>query len=379
MQSEPDPPRHERPPGTIRLMQVAGVDVYVRASWLLIAVLISVLFAPQIRQVAPGLNGLAYVAGLLFAVLLYLSVLLHELSHALAARGFGLPVRSVTLHFLGGVTQIEGEPPTPWREFVVAVVGPLTSLAIGVVAWFGANPAPDGLLTFILRGLAVANFAVGALNLVPGLPLDGGRVLRAIVWSISRRPHLATTVSAWAGRVVAILVLLAPAVIVWVTDFQPNIIDYLLAFIIALFLWEGASQALVGARIRRKLPALHARTIARRAIGVDAGLPLAEALRRAHAEQAGGIIVVTPDGRPTAVVTEQAVAATPEDRRPWLAVSTVARQVEPGLLLNADLSGEELLLAMQARPATEYVLVEDDGSIFGILATADVDRAFAAA
>jgi Zn-dependent protease len=381
--SESSPQRgrapQQRPPGTLRIAQIAGIDVLVRASWLLVAVLIAVLFAPRIQQVDPRLGNLSYVAGLAFAVLLYLSVLLHELSHAFAARGFGLPVRSVTLHFLGGVTEIEGEPQTPWREFVVAFVGPLTSLGLGGLAFLAIEPAPEGLLTFVVQGLAFANIVVGALNLVPGLPLDGGRVLRALVWWLSRRPHLATAVSGWTGRVVAVLALATPLLIQATTTFEPRLFDYVIAGIVALFLWEGASQALVGARIRRKLPSLRARDIARRAILVETHLPLGEALRRAQAEHAGGLVVVDSDGTPTAIVVESAVLATPEERRPWVSVGAVARPVQPGLLLDAGLAGEPLLLAMQATPSSEYVLLEPDGAVFGVLSTADVDKAFAAA
>ena len=196
MQSPAEPAPRSRPPGTVRIGQVAGIDILVRASWFLIAILIAMLLGPRIALQAPGLGGLAYLAGLVFAVLLYLSVLLHELSHALAAKAYKLPVRSVTLHFLGGVTEIDGEPQTPAREFVVAVVGPLTSIAVGLAALGGAFLTPDDtLVRLMLDGLAGANIVVGLLNLVPGLPLDGGRILRSLVWWVSRKPHLATTVA----------------------------------------------------------------------------------------------------------------------------------------------------------------------------------------
>jgi Zn-dependent protease len=375
----PGSPGPRRQPGTFRVGQIGGVDVLVRSSWLLVAVLISVVVAPRVEQEAPGLGPWKYVAGLAFAVLLYLSVLLHEMSHALMAKRYGLPVRSITLHFLGGVTEIEGETDTPGREFGVSVVGPLTSLAVGAVAFAAWRfLVPEGLLGFAVGGLAVLNLLVGLLNLVPGLPLDGGRVLRAAVWKITGNPHRGTIVAGWGGRVLALLVLLWPlfqsSVLGWPTD----VVDYLLVFVIGMFLWGGASTAIASARIRRKLPALSARTLARRALAVPHDLPLSEAVRRAQESRAGSLVVLDAQGHPSGIVSEQALVATPEERRPWLAVSTVTRTVESGLLLPADMTGEPLIRAMQRTPATEYLLVESDGSIYGVLTTEDVDKAFAA-
>lgn len=349
-----------------------------RASWLLVAALIAVVMAPRVDAVQPGLGGGKYLAGFAFAVLLYLSVLLHEMSHALMAKRFGLPVRSITLHFLGGVTEIEGEPDTPGREFGVSVVGPLTSIAVGVAfaaLWF---VTPDGLLRLAVEGLAGANLVVGVLNLVPGLPLDGGRVLRAAVWKVSGSPYRGSLVAGWAGRVVAVLFLGWPLLQPVVAGRPPDLFDYLLAFVIASFLWSGSTAAIVSAKVRRKLPALQARALARRAVAVPHDLPLAEAVRRAQDEHAGSIVVLDRDGRPTGIVNESALLATPEDRRPWLSASAVARTIEPGLMLPADTGGEPMIRAMQRTPATEYLLVESDGSVFGVLVSQDVDRAFAA-
>jgi Zn-dependent protease len=375
----PDRPRPPVQPGTLRVGQIAGIDITIRASWLFIAVLISIMIQPRIDAVAPGLGAFSYVAGLAFAVLLYLSVLLHELSHALSAKAFGLPVRSVTLHFLGGVTEIDGDPQTPMREFVISVVGPLTSLAVGGVALLMTQVAPDGLLLFVVQALAGANIVVGVLNLVPGLPLDGGRVLRAVVWGISGRPQLGTLVAGWAGRVVALLALALPVAVEAYTDQPPALVDYLMAMVISLFLWTGASQALISTKIRSKLPALNARELARRAIAVPHDLPLGEGIRRAQAEQAGALVVVATAGDPIGVVNEAAVLSTPENRRPWVTVGSVARRVEPGLLLDVNLTGEQLVRAMRATPASEYILVDAAGEVFGVLTTKDVDNAFAAA
>jgi Zn-dependent protease len=375
----PDRPRAPVQPGSLRVGQIAGIDITIRASWLFIAVLISVLIQPRIDVVAPGLGAFSYVAGLAFAVLLYLSVLLHELSHALSAKAYGLPVRSVTLHFLGGVTEIDGDPQTPGREFVISIVGPLTSLGIGGIALSLTQIAPDGLLLFVVQALAGANIVVGLVNLVPGLPLDGGRVLRAAVWAISGRPNFGTVVAAWAGRVIALLTLALPVAIEAYTNQPPALVDYIMSMIISLFMWTGASQALISTKIRSKLPALHARELARRAIAVPDDLPLGEGIRRAQVEQAGALVVVTSAGEPVGVVNEAAVLSTPESRRPWVTVGSVARRVEPGLLLEVELSGEQLVRAMRATPASEYILVDQAGQLFGVLATKDVDNAFAAA
>jgi Zn-dependent protease/CBS domain-containing protein len=372
------PEARRREPGTLRIGQIAGVDVLVRSSWLLVAALIAVGIAPGVERVQPGLGPWKYVAGVAFAVLLYLSVLLHEASHALMAQRYGLPVTSITLHFLGGVTEIEGEPDTPRREFGVSVVGPLTSIGVGLVFLALHQLSAGGLVGLAIAMLAGSNLIVGVLNLVPGLPLDGGRVLRAVVWRATGNPHQGTIVAGWGGRVAALLVLAYPLVSEVAFGTHADITDYLLAFVIATFLWGGASSAIASARVRRRLPALQARTLARRALTVPHDLPLSEAVRRAQEEQAGSILVLDAQGRPSAIVNEAAVLATPEDRRPWLPVSAVARTVEPGLTFPADLSGEPLILAMQKVPATEYLLVDDDGAVYGVLVTADVDKAFAA-
>ena len=366
-----------RPPGTIRIGQIAGIDVLVRSSWLVVAALIAFLMAPRIEAEAPGLGVLTYVAGLAFAVLLYLSILLHEASHAISARHYGLPVNSISIHFLGGATEIGGEARTPRAEFVIAVVGPLTSLAVGAVSLGLWYVLPDGLLRLAVQGLAVANLVVGALNLVPGLPLDGGRVLRAAVWKVGGDPLRATVVAAWGGRVAALLALGWPFFEQNVLHFPTSIGSFLMAGIIAAFLWSGASASLVQARLRRRMPAIQARLLARRVIVVPEDLSVAEAVRRAQEAAAGGIATHTGDGRVTGIVNEIALEAVPAERRPWLAVSQVARSVEDGMRLPADSAGEQLIRAMTSTPAAEYLLIEPDGDVYGILTSADVERAFA--
>lgn len=375
-------PTEDRPrptaPGTFRLGTVAGIDVTVANSWFLIIGLIALLMGPRLQTVAPDLGNWAYVAGAAFAVLLYMSVLLHEISHALAARSFDMQVNSINLHFLGGATEIDGEAETPWREFVIAVVGPLTSLAVGAVAWAAVSLLGDGLLRFTVASLAAANLVVGLINMVPGLPLDGGRVLQAAVWGVTRKRNLGIVVAAWGGRAAAVAAIGWP-VVQPLFGLTPDVVDYLLGFVIGMFLWTGATHALQVARLRRRLPGVVAKRLARPAIGVPADLPASEGVRRAQVANAGSLVVMTSGGQPVGIVNEQALRSTPPERLPWVPIGDLARRIEDGLSLSADLSGEPLLRAMNRTPASEYVLVEPDGSLYGVLVTQDVDDAFRAA
>ncbi len=376
--SHADPPAVKPPPGSVRIGSLVGVPVYVRASWVVVAVIIAIILEPRVDQVQPGLGAGKYVAGFGFAVLLYLSILLHELSHAVMAKRVGLRVRSISLQFLGGTTEIEGEARTAGQEFKIAVVGPLTSIAVGLAALGLLGLDPDGLLRLAIEGLAGANLVVGVLNLIPGLPLDGGRVLRAAVWQARGNMHQGTIVAAWGGRITAVIALMWPALAQAFFDVEPDLFDYLFAFVIGAFLWSGATASMMNARIRRRLPALKARALARRALTVPGDLPVSEAVRRAQEASAGGIVVTSTEGSLVGVVNEAALLSVPEERRPWVPVSSVARSLHEGLVLPADTAGEELILAMARNPSTEYALVEPDGSLYGLLATADVDAAFEA-
>jgi Zn-dependent protease len=356
-----------------------GVPIYVAPTWFLIAAFITVAFAPSDAEI-PGLGGWRYLVSFSFAVLLYLSVIAHELAHSVVAKRIGLPVRHIAIYFLGGVSQIDREPDTPGREFAVAVAGPLLSLVlagIGYLVWY-LLPNPHSTAMFVVTSLVGstfgANLLVAAFNLLPGLPLDGGRVLRAIIWAITKNPMTGTRAAAWIGRGLAVALVIL-ALRYGALGHQFGFYLLFMGLFLAIFIWSGASQTLKLAELKERLPTIKAGELARPALSVDARLPLAEALRRANEAGARAIVVVTSEGEPTALVDEAAVVATPEQRRPWVDVVSVARTLEPGMILRADMDGEELINAMRAAPASEYLVVEADGSIRGVLATTDVQRA----
>ncbi len=352
-----------------------GVPVYISPYWFLVAGLVVVFYAGDLHSIRS--TTVRYAVAAAFVVLLYASVLVHELSHCVVARAFGLTVRRILLYPLGGFSEIEQEPPTPGREFAVSVAGPLTSLAlagvgVGLIAAFD----PGGIPRDLIFQLILANLVVGAFNLLPGLPLDGGRILRAGLWKITKRPGQATIAAAWAGRGLAVLLIVAPFAVPGTRLSVSNTYVLWLA-IIAVFMWISSGQAIRAAKVRDRLPGLQARRLARRAIAIPGNVPLAEAIRRADEAQARALVVVDHDSTPIAIVNEGAVMATPPQRRPWVEVGSLARALEPGIVLSADLSGMELIEAVQRSPATEYLLIESSGQVFGVLATTDLDHAFA--
>ncbi|GAA3161674.1 site-2 protease family protein [Nonomuraea roseoviolacea] len=363
----------------LRMGKPFGIPVYVSWTWFIVAAFITWMYGKNVHNALPELDApAAYAVAFVFAVLLYVSVLLHELAHSVLAKAYGLPVRRITLYLLGGVSEIEKEPPTPGKEFMVAAAGPALSLALG-----GAGLLADmylvtggGIPQELIWQLWVSNLVVGVFNLLPGLPLDGGRMLRAGVWKLTRRPGTGTVAAAWGGRILAVLLVVAALAMAATSRQGMDYTGMIWPVVLASFIWMGASQSLRVARIRARIPQVNARSLARRAIPVAGDLPLAEALRQAGERRAGALVVVDHDGRPVAIVNEAAVQATPEHRRPWVNVASLAKSLEPSMILAADLTGEPLIDAMRETPAGEYLLVEGSGEIYGVLATADVNRVF---
>lgn len=364
------PPRRDS--RGFRIGRVLGVPVHISPSWLLLALVVTVAYGRIAARNVPTLSPTgAYGVGFAFVVLLLLSVFLHELGHAVTSQRLGIPVRAMTLWLLGGYTEMERDSPSPRTEFLVAAAGPAVSLVLGVAgvaAVFAFEPATVGRELAVQT--ALSNLSVGIFNLLPGLPLDGGRLLRAGVWAATADRHRGTAVAGWAGRVVAVLVVVAALGLGLVTG---TLLSLSLVFtvLVAVFLWTGATQALRAGQVAARFGLLHAGSLARPALPVPGDVPLAEALRRAADLGARALVVVDVAGSPVGVVTEAAVAATPVERRPWVPVQSVARTLEPGLFVQAGSSGEELVDAVRATPASEYVVL-DGGRVVGVLSTADV-------
>jgi Zn-dependent protease/predicted transcriptional regulator len=197
---------------SIPLGRVFGIEVGLHYSWFLIALLITMSLSAQFQEShAEWGPGVIWTTALLTALLFFAALLTHELSHALVAKSRGLTTRAITLFALGGVAQIEKEPEDPKTEFWIGIVGPLTSAILGLIslglAWVAGwriSTTPETPLLAMLVWLGYINLTLAAFNMIPGYPLDGGRILRAIIWWSNRDGQRATQLAARAGQLVAL-------------------------------------------------------------------------------------------------------------------------------------------------------------------------------
>jgi Zn-dependent protease len=246
----------------LQVFRLAGIPVRVDVSWLLVFALIGWSLADgSFPRVLPDLTpAAAWLHAVAAAVLLFVSVMLHELAHAVMARRHGVRVSGIRLHVFGGVSELESEPPTPRAELLVAVVGPATSFAIAALC-YGLGHAVGGRpWALALTGyLAVVNLVLALFNLVPGFPLDGGRLLRAMLWWWGGQQGWATR---WAGRTGSLFAVALVALGI-VRALAGETIGGAWFILIGLLLYQAASSTLELARVREHLgplPVTHAMT-----------------------------------------------------------------------------------------------------------------------
>jgi Zn-dependent protease/CBS domain-containing protein len=199
--------------GTIRIGHFFGIEESIHWSWIFIFFFITGTFAEGIlnQSFPEWTKAQLWSVALAISIVFFLSILLHELSHSLVARRFGIPVSSITLLIYGGVSNLTREPDNYRQEFWIAIVGPLTSLAIGglfAIGWLVLGPISDGAANVSLR-LAEINAMIGVFNMIPGFPLDGGRVLRSVFWGRKKDILAATRLASAVGQVVANLIMAA--------------------------------------------------------------------------------------------------------------------------------------------------------------------------
>lgn len=348
-------------------------------SWWLGAAVITALYIPMTRQLVPELSTSTAVAvALTLAVLLAASVLAHELGHCLAALRLGLPVRRVRLFLLGGISELSRPPLRPRDEGIIAAAGPAVSVVVTAMAgalWWLLEPGGLGWLLAV--ELTVANAAVAVFNLLPGLPLDGGRVLRAVVWSFTGQRGTGTRAAAAGGAVVAV------ALVIWgmhalATGAPAAWLRFAVIMLMAWFVFGGTSAEL--SRLRRPFGSvrpdqLELATLVRPVLQLPAESPVADALAAAAGRS---VLLVRADGV-AAGLLEDGAAARLAGRSPLAPAGQAAVPVLPeAVLLGSELADDPAgVLERVPMAGTQFLVVGQDGRPAGVLRVDDIYAALA--
>jgi Zn-dependent protease len=358
--------------GTHAVGRVLGIPVFLNASMLLLAFLVTLVYGNYVGEQLDLPGPVSYLVGFGFVLCLLASVLLHELGHALTARHYGIQVRGITLELLGGWTEMDRDAPSPRVDALVSLAGPAVSLVLGGLGTAATLALGDrtaaGQVAF---QLAASNVIVAVFNVLPGLPLDGGRALRAGVWALLKDRNRATVVAGWAGRALAG----ATAVLAfWCYHVGfVTVFGLLFVLLVVFTLWQGAGQSIRLARMTGRFPLIELPRLARPLLTVTGGTSLGEAQRRRAEDPRPNVVLGVTDsaGNLTALVDPLAAERVPVDRRPWVAVDTVSRSRDAVPALPLGLTGEQVVRALQAHPAPQYLVTAGD-EIVGVLRVGDV-------
>ena len=355
-------------PGSFRLFNIAGINIEVNISWLIILVLLTWSLAlTWLPAAAPNQPQAVYwVLGLLAAILLFSSVLLHELAHSLVAKARGLPVNSITLFIFGGVSDLEREPQSPGVEFEMAFVGPVTSLLIGFVslAVVGLIGNTSPLAAATLGYLGAANLLLGVFNLIPGFPLDGGRVLRSILWRTTGNLRTATRWAPFIGECLAYLLIFLG---IWVL-FGGDVIDGIWFVFIGWFLLQAAQAENTQVVLQTIFNGVTvAKLMAPPPSSVQADLPLQQLVDAYMLPSGARTVPVLGGDEFAGLITVENVRQVPREH--WVATTVGDAMITPDRLhvAHPDESLNDVLPRMTGRDVNQLPVIDATGRLVGML------------
>jgi len=360
----------------IKLGRIKGISIGLHYSWFIIAFLIAFSLIGEFRQFLPTLSPAGiWTAAIVTAVLFFVCLLLHELAHSLVAKSRGLRVQSITLFALGGVSQIEQESPDAKTEFWVAIVGPLSSLAIGVIClglarlagWtYGMHARTP--VAAVLLWLGYINFVLAVFNMIPGYPLDGGRVLRAIIWWINGNVVRATEWAARVGQVIAFLFIFFGLYEFFVGR---NFGGLWMAFI-GWFLLDAARSSRFQVEF---MEVLRGRKVAdlmeRDCPMVEAHLSLEDFVHAYLLSSGRRCFVVVQDGRLVGLITPNEVKHVERDRWPQTSLQSVMRPISQLRTVTPETPVVEALQMMGSEDVNQLPVVSG-GRLQGILSRSNI-------
>ena len=363
------------------LGRVGGIPIYLGRSWPVIALVVVLTFGPQL---AGPLGGLGYLVAAAYALLLLLSVFVHEAGHALVAHRQGAQVHRIVANLWGGHTAYAHEGQRPGGQALVAVAGPAGNVLLAALGWVLSQALPTGVPGLLAWALWVSNAFVAVFNLLPGLPLDGGFLVHSLVWKLTGDRSTALVAAGWMGRVVTV------AAVAWLVGEpllageRPSVVTLVWTGLIGAFLWQGASASIRAGRARRVVAALQVGLVLRPVVVV----PLHASASRLADELVAGpamaerAVAVDPVGMPVGWVDLVALAQVPEPRLPEVPVAALLVRPVPGWVVTAE-PGDDATFVVSAlaghaegETVKDAVLVRSRaGAVLGSVSFDDVEAA----
>ena len=351
----------------ISLGRIVGIRVVLAYSWFVIAAFTVIVYGPVLEGQFPNLGIVAYYVAFAYALLLLVSVLVHELAHALTAKIFNWPTEKIVLNLWGGHTQFEGFTATPGRSVLVAMAGPAANFVLAGAGWLFIMAADPSGVPGILSNIFVwANFLIGIFNVLPGLPLDGGRLVESAVWKATGSQEKGTVAAGWAGRIIVVALAVWFVLLPLVRGDRPDVSLMLITVLVGSFLWMGASASIQHGRLRSRLHLVNADALAEPAVGIPEASTVAD-IRRLSPQGTPAVILCGPEGRPAGIVDAAAVGSVPA----WAAATTPATAVSHALSAGAYVPewsrGQELVQYLAQLEGHEYAVVDHNGQVTGLL------------
>ncbi|MGA3295329.1 MAG: site-2 protease family protein [Candidatus Acidiferrales bacterium] len=362
--AQPAQPARPAPGSGLLIGRVFGIPIYLHASWFIIFFLITLSLRTQFTAQHPGWTPTQrWALGVITSVLFFASVVFHELSHSVVARHYRIPVASITLFVFGGLARIEKEPDSAKQEFNIAIAGPLSSMFLAGCFWLIARSVHSSEMVAAVAGwLAEINFILAVFNLVPGFPLDGGRVLRGIAWAITGNFTKAAQIASTAGRFFAYLMIVFG---VW-QALNGNWVGGLWIAFIGWFLLEAARESFAHVAIRSTLTGVRAEDVMSSDIPTVArNISLEEYIhevlrtgRRCH--------IVTGAGNPVGLVTLQSARTVPREEWANTSIQAVMLPIDRVHSATPDEPALHVLERMQIADINQMPVVSD-GHIVGMI------------
>ncbi|WP_313450007.1 site-2 protease family protein [Brevibacterium casei] len=361
----------------LRLGTVLGAPVILAWSWFLAAIVITILFAPWVLTVRPDLGIWSWAVAFAYAVLLFASVFLHELAHGVAGQFYGQKVAAIELNIWGGFTRFEPQVDNPrdkaaMTSFVISIVGPIVNIVLALLGWWCLSAVtPSSVPWLLLIAVTFANVALGAINLLPGIPLDGGWALQALMWRITGSQYLGTIVASWVGRIIAAGFIGWSVITPLLAGQRPDPLNVAWMSLIAIMLWFSAGDAATHAKRARKMETYDLSQVIQPAIAATWDADLADTLDYANtlgnAKERTLIVVLDQKGLPYGLVDRHAAAGRLAESLARIPAGDVARPLAGWIGVPKDITAPHLLESLTHRPKAQFCLVMDGNTLIGVI------------